>query len=116
MFPEPDILGRRALFEEQHYRFHACACEHAAGQIEYRVQVAGFQQQLPQTDGCVVGIAQEGVFDHHPGFSARFQDFDEVLQENILKTAGQVQEYEITSVFANGKEAALHLMHTNFFL
>jgi hypothetical protein len=45
------------------------------------VEVATLQQKLPQADGGVVGIRQEGVLDDDGSAAARLEDLDEVLEE-----------------------------------
>ena len=85
---EPDLAGRRAFLEEQHHGLHARPLERAAGAVEHGVQVAAFQQQLPQAGRGVVGVRQERVLDDHAAPPAGLEHLDEVLQEQERRLAG----------------------------
>ena len=84
----PDLARRCAFLEEQHHGLHARALERAAGAVEHGVQVAAFQQQLPQADGGVVGVGEEGVLDDDAAAAAGLEDLDEVLEEQERGLAG----------------------------
>ena len=47
------------------------------------MQVAGFKKVSTQCDGCVVGVGQSGVFDHHATSTRCFENLDEMLQKQV---------------------------------
>ena len=51
------------------------------------MQIAVFQQLFPQTDRRIVAVGQERVLDDDARLTARFEDFDEVLQEQKRRLA-----------------------------
>ena len=85
---EPDFAGGRTFFEEEHDGLHARADEGAAGAVEDGVEVAFFEEFLPQADGGVVGVRQEGVLDDDARAATGLEDFDEVLEEEERGLAG----------------------------
>ena len=85
---EPNLPGRRAFFEKQNHGFHARALEGTAGAIEHGVEIAALEQEFPQADGGVVGVAEEGVLDDDASAAPSFEDFDEMLEEEEGGLAG----------------------------
>ena len=62
------------------------------------MQVAAFQQQLALAHRGVIGVGKKRVLDDHAAASARFEDLDEVLEEQEGGLAGADQEVLCTSL------------------
>ena len=77
----PDPLRRSPLREEEDDGLDSGSREGAAGQIEDRMEVAGFEQEFPQRNRSIVGIREEGVLDDDSRTSSCFEDFNEMLKE-----------------------------------
>lgn len=112
----PHAARRLALVEEEDDGLDARAGEDAAGEVEDGVEVAGFEEELPQGHGGVVGVREEGVLDDDARPAARLEDLDEVLEEEegglagldrevlldlgaLLATEGRVREHDVVAVF-----------------
>ena len=85
---EPHTSCAFSFFKKQNNRLHARTDEGAAGAVEHGVEVAFFEEFLPQADGGIVGVRQEGVLDDDPRAAAGLEDFDEVLEEEERGLAG----------------------------
>jgi len=85
---EPDFAGWRAFFKEEHDGLHTRADEGAAGAVEHGVEVAFFEEFLPQAHRGVVGVREEGVLDDDARTATGLKDFDEVLEEEERGLAG----------------------------
>ena len=109
---EPDLAGRRAFLEEQYHGLHARSLERATGAVEHGVQVAAFQQQLPQADRGVVGVRQERVLDDHAAPPSGLEHLNEVLQEQERRLAGadrKILLYFLAFLAAEGRIGQHHV-------
>jgi len=113
---EPHAARALALVEKENDRLDARAGEDAAGEIEHRVEIAAFEEELTERDRGVVGVREEGVLDDDARTAARLQDLDEMLEEEegglagldwevlldlgaFLATEGRVREHDVVAVF-----------------
>ena len=85
---EPHTSCAFSFFKKQNNRLHARADERASGAVEHGVEVAFFEEFLPQAHGSVVGVRQEGVLDDDPRAAAGLEDFNEMLEEEERGLAG----------------------------
>ena len=81
----PDVAGGCTLFKKQHHGFDTGTEEGATGAVEDGMQLTASQQFLAQCFGCLVGIGQESVFNHHRCTATGFEVFDEMLQEQVSR-------------------------------
>ena len=85
---EPHLARLCAFLKEEHDGLHTRADERASGAVEHGVKVAFFEEFLPQADGGVVGVREEGVLDDDPRAAAGLEDFNEMLEEEERGLAG----------------------------
>ena len=103
---EPHTSCAFSFFKKQNNRLHARADECAAGAVEHGVEVALFEEFLPQADGGVVGVLEEGVLDDDPRAASGLEDFNEVLEEEergLASADGEVLLHFLALFAAEGR-------------
>src|ERR1035437_7800319 len=83
----PDLLCGGSLLEEQDDGLHASAEKRTTWAVEYGMEVAALEEQLPEADRGVIGVGEERILDDDARTASGSQHLDEVLEEQECRLA-----------------------------
>ncbi|CAK8711027.1 hypothetical protein GMJAKD_00215 [Candidatus Electrothrix aarhusensis] len=84
----PDLPGGLPFFKKEHHSLHPSPKKGAAGAVQHRMEIAGFEQIPAQGLGRIIRVGKKGVFDHHRSPPPSLEELDEMLEKEEGGLAG----------------------------